>query len=590
MPIQKEIACKGKALDNIEYIINPNKTTDEKGRRWVATYNMLSFGDESANELYQEFVDVNMQWGKNKDFGERKYYHVIINFKGYKIIPENVLEIGFAYLKKFYLNHQAVLAVHISEDGLHLHICVNSVDMETGYKVNRTQRDLIERKDFVNDYSYEHFGIEPFDWRAAVKEKRAREKAEKLTGNKDNYNFAEQLMHAENRTSELDILRARILKSALLSKNRQELEERLSRDYGILMPRNTENTLSFKYKESTKGTIRGSKLGDRYTAPYIDKILLYNRCFEQGHVLLGTQIFADLETIAKEKNYEVSRQMGFGMSQFEFENASENELTCRYASTFVKNQNRVAFQNRIIFVNGQKVKTHERLQRMYDATVAAQKAKEKYGCDNMRDLERKQDELEELLVETTTQLKRERKIESALKNKVNQRKNLCKAAEMVCLDTKTLEEQNSAKHLLYRNGIKKEQFKDPQTAVELSRQVVVSQQKLEEQQTKTKEVFCKQKELQKEIQTLETAINGVELANDLRFYYGDNLELHIGVEQKPKYVHDSFEETADLSVEELENKTDELVSSVDSLLSNAIRRSQRTDKGYKDLEDKTKEI
>jgi len=113
---------------------------------------------------------------------------------------------------------------------------------------------------------------------------------------------------------------------------------------------------------------------------------------------------------------------------------------------------------------------------------------------------------------------------------------------------------------------------------------------LEEQQIKTKEIFFKQKELKKDLETLEIAINGVGLANDLRFYYGDDFGVHIGFEQ-PKYVETSFEEDTCLTMEELENKADELVGSVNDLLLDATIRSQKTDEGTeKDFENGIKEI
>jgi len=224
-------------------------------------------------------------------------------------------------------------------------------------------------------------------------------------------------MHANNRASELDMLRARILRIALSTKNRQEFEERLKQEYEITMPRNTNNTISYKYKDGR--TIRGNKLGDRYTAEYIDKIFEYNRYYERKRLYESTDLqkpnFKDLDAIAKEKNYKVARQVGFTMSKLEFKKATENELVCRYAFVFIKRQKIVDFQNGIVLINGQPVQTDERLQKMYDSTVAAQSAYEKHGCENMRDLEDKKNELEELLIKSKTELRKERKIEASLK-------------------------------------------------------------------------------------------------------------------------------------------------------------------------------
>ena len=65
MPIQKETACKAKAYSNIAYIIDPQKTMDAEGNRWVRTHNMKCGGTASASALAAEFDEVNQQFGKN---------------------------------------------------------------------------------------------------------------------------------------------------------------------------------------------------------------------------------------------------------------------------------------------------------------------------------------------------------------------------------------------------------------------------------------------------------------------------------------------------------------------------------------------
>ncbi len=562
MPIQKETACKGTALKNIKYITNPEKTVDENGQVWIDTHNMLATGSERAAELHKEFREVNALWKKNKDYDERKYYHAVINFKGIDgVTPEMAMNVGRAYLEHFYPNNQAIMSVHCDNEGYHFHACINSVNMETGKKVNRTDKDLADRKDYVNEVAEKMYGIEPFNWRDSVEEKRAAEKTEKLTGKKDNYNYTEQQMHEGGRASELDVLREKILRTALTTKSREEFEERLKQDYDITMPRNTEKTVSFKYKEGSKGTIRGRTLGDYYTAEFIDKMLAYNRRQEQSRQEQPQEKqpvnFNDLKAIAQDKNYIVARNNGFNMSAEEFSRKSELELTCQFAIIKLSKTGVGVAQDGSIIINGQKVQTDERLQKMYDAGVAARQCSEKYGCQNMRDLEKKQTELEDKLKDVKNELRKERKIETSLKNKLNRKMALHEAVKTVYQGKGTHEEQNKAKSLLYRNGIKKDQFKDYQTIDKISREVIAAKRSLEEQQAKTKDIFFKQKALQKDIETIENAINGVELANSPRFYYGNNLDRHIGLEpqkQQPEQQKTAQEEVAKLSFQELLNK------------------------------------
>lgn len=537
MPIQKENACKGTALKNIKYITNFEKTTDENGKRWVETHNMISEGSESPTTLHKEFREINNLWNKNKDYDERKYYHTVINFKGVaNVTPEMVMNVGRAYLEHFYPNNQAVMAVHCDRDGFHLHACINSVNMETGKKIDRTDKDLAERKDYVNEVAQKMYGIEPFDWRAAIKEKRSEEKSETRSGKKNNFNYAEQQMHADGRASELDELRGKILRTALSSYSRQEFEERLQQEYGITMPRNTEKTVSFKYKEGDKGTIRGRTLGDYYTAAYIDKIIAYNRKNEflkqQGQNDSPSMDFDDVTQIAKKKDYTLAKKYGFGMSEENFYKMSDIELSVRVAFAFVrKNQHEgLKVKNGHVYINGQKVETDERLQKMIDSGNAAKQCREKYGCKDIKDFDKKSAELEDELQNLKTKLRKERKIETALKNKLQRCENLYRAIKMVYQNTGTPEEINKAKHLLYRNGIKQSQFNSVSTVDEISRKVIKSRNALSEQTEKTKALYLKQKTMLKDIKRFDTARTGFSLSYDPKFYYGDEIDQVLAIE------------------------------------------------------------
>ena len=75
MPIQKETACKAIAIDNIEYITSPQKTTDEEGRRWVRVHNMAVLPDDSPARMQKDFDRINRMYKKNRKYHERKYYH-----------------------------------------------------------------------------------------------------------------------------------------------------------------------------------------------------------------------------------------------------------------------------------------------------------------------------------------------------------------------------------------------------------------------------------------------------------------------------------------------------------------------------------
>lgn len=532
MPICKEHGCKSTALKNITYITDPTKTTDENGVRWVDTHNMISDGSETPAEMHKEFRRVNSMYDKNKKYDERKYYHLVINYKNIEgVTPDMVMSDGREYLEHFYPNHLAIMSVHCDNDGYHFHACINSIDMETGYKIDRSKQDIADRKDFVNQVAYERHGIEPFDWRAAVENKKATEMEEHPTGKDENYNYAEQLMHDDGRQSELDGLREKILRTAFSVQSRQEFEERLKQDYGITMPRNTNNTVSFKYKEGAKGTVRGRKLGDYYSAEMIDKIIEYNRTNVQEQDQAPRMRFEDINQIARDKNYILAQSYGLKMPQKEFNEKSEAELRVRVAIAFIKKQTESNYkiENDKISINGVEIKTDERLQKMYDASVAAEICRSKFDCKDINDMEKRSQEFEDKLAGLKVELRKERKIESSLKKQYEQKQALYDAINTVYNGAGTPEDINKAKHLLYRNGIKQEEFKDVKTIDKISREVADAKNRLEEQSEKTKDIFFKTKELQKNIQVIDEAVAGASFAFNPKFYYGNDLNRQISI-------------------------------------------------------------
>ncbi|MBQ4572005.1 MAG: relaxase/mobilization nuclease domain-containing protein [Clostridia bacterium] len=529
MPIQKEKACKSTALKNIKYITNPEKTIDENGKRWVETYNMITDDSESPEKMYAEFKDVNKLWNKNKSYDERKYYHTVINFKGIEnVTPKMAMTIGKCYLKQFYPKHQSVLAVHLDKKYCHIHICTNSVNMETGKKIDRTDKDLIERKDYVNHISYELYGIEPFNWRAAVRKKREQEKNETLEVKGDNYNYAEQQMHKNNRVSELDKLREKILRTALESTTREEFEKKLRDKYNVSMPRNTEKTVSFKYNEGKKGIIRGRTLGEYYTAEFIDKILFYNLIRKNGNSNSNVipDVLNDMEEIAYERNYELAQKYGFEWSRIVFESISEPEIMTKVSVHILKEQKVSGIQiyDNQLYISGVKVETDKRLQMMFDANFQAARCQNQYGCKSVKEFEEKKDNLESQWDELNISLHKERKIEKELKKKLQKNENLYHSFLMVYNGTGTVEEQKHARYVLYRNGYKKEEFDILTTLDKITEELNKSKNNVEKQSQKLKEIYADKMRTQNEIDKFVFVLDSVKLANNPKFYYGNDLD------------------------------------------------------------------
>lgn len=342
MPIQKDKAGHATAYKNIVYITDEKKTFDKNGKRWVETFNMSATGDSKVSELHEEFELINKYFNKNRRYNERKYYHIVLNFKNTKflkskpeeekngtenneekkkkidsegsetieieidfdklkdleydetkeITPEMAMTIGREYIQKFYPEHQAVMALHFDTEGIHFHSCVNSVNMRTGKKVNQSNYEMKLRKDFANQISYELYGIEPLDWKSAH-EKRVAENNEKIENReKIKFSSAEIDIHRDREEIEAQAyswkerVRAAVAQAAMHTTNRQEFAEYLEAVHGITMSRNTANTVTFEIEHNGKTKkVRGGTLGGFYTSESIDYWLEYNRKKESSAAL-----------------------------------------------------------------------------------------------------------------------------------------------------------------------------------------------------------------------------------------------------------------------------------------------------------------
>ena len=117
------------------------------------------------------------------------------------------------------------------------------------------------------------------------------------------------------------------------------------------------------------------------------------------------------------------------MPRAEFEKLSYGELADRVAFGFVTEQNRngIGWRKGELYFNGKPVCTDERLQKMYNACYASQKCMERFGCNNVSELERKQLKLQARLEEVKVKLRKERKIETSYRNRLAQKRELVDA-------------------------------------------------------------------------------------------------------------------------------------------------------------------
>ena len=121
----------------IEYIMNPEKTNDQK---YVKVNQALHVDEINSEKIYERMLYTKRIFGK--EWG-RQGYHFIISFADQDhIIPEEAVqiidEIQREYLKDAY---ECVSAVHDNTEHLHGHLIFNSIDCVKGMKYHYKKGD-----------------------------------------------------------------------------------------------------------------------------------------------------------------------------------------------------------------------------------------------------------------------------------------------------------------------------------------------------------------------------------------------------------------------------------------------------------------
>ena len=133
----------------LDYVMQDKKTVID-GIKLVSGLHCVP---ESA---YQEFMATKHQYGKAKGVFFKQY---VQSFKpDCNAIPEQIHRIGLETAKLFD-GFEVVVATHIDRDHWHNHFVVNSVNCETGYKIQIDEKGL-EALRHKSDMICQQFGLE----------------------------------------------------------------------------------------------------------------------------------------------------------------------------------------------------------------------------------------------------------------------------------------------------------------------------------------------------------------------------------------------------------------------------------------------
>jgi len=131
----------------IKYITNPEKT-DQLG--------LVSGKDCTIETALEEMQTTKEMFDKNDG---RQYKHFIQSFDPKDVLdPAKAHELGMEFAKESFPGHEVLVATHLDKDHIHNHFVVNSVNFETGAKIQSSKDDLKEMKS-LNDRICEREGL-----------------------------------------------------------------------------------------------------------------------------------------------------------------------------------------------------------------------------------------------------------------------------------------------------------------------------------------------------------------------------------------------------------------------------------------------
>ena len=132
----------------LDYVMQDYKTI-YNNKKLVSGQNCI------PNSAYSEFMATKNQYGKANGVFFKQY---VQSFKPNTATPEIIHQIGIE-TAKYFDGFEVVVATHIDRDHWHNHFVVNSVNCETGLKIQINEKGLEELRNY-SDKICQQFGVE----------------------------------------------------------------------------------------------------------------------------------------------------------------------------------------------------------------------------------------------------------------------------------------------------------------------------------------------------------------------------------------------------------------------------------------------
>ena len=205
-----------------------------------------------------------------------------------KLTYDEVFRIAKEFADKYFQGYEVLFAVHTDKPHKHVHFLIGNCHIETGRAYRRNQRNLYDMCEFfgeqcmkrglVNSVRKDYFNDNP---------------------DRDKETFAEKQMKAKGKETFKDELRE-VIRIECADPNNRTLEDvvnALMKHYHVEC-RVKGNTISYRHPEYTDKngklvSVRGSKLGDKYTVKGIEHELEKTRRGRTDRDLAGTAVITE---------------------------------------------------------------------------------------------------------------------------------------------------------------------------------------------------------------------------------------------------------------------------------------------------------
>ena len=321
MSIVKTADSHKPANEAINYILNPIKV-----ERWGTQ--LLNEG--TPDELAEQMKNTYRLYGKIPTGDARTYYHYKISFhpddrveNGGILDDELALDFARVFVQQEFPGHEAVYSAHGNTRARHIHIILNAISLETGYKLHMNNAQYSALKDSAQEMC-KQYGLHSLDWRKLADEKR---KSESTPTNAVTETFAETGLKQRGITLWKRELREIIEEALLKCKNIDEFKAELSKN-NVTLTRLSNNTISYKFDDHK--AVRGDTLGADFTRTAIARALenkakVVDR-IDNANGNLMTMIASASKRSGRKMDENTRRQMRYYGRQFGLKRAVVDEL------------------------------------------------------------------------------------------------------------------------------------------------------------------------------------------------------------------------------------------------------------------------